>query len=58
MTNFSHLSVCVYARRTYLWKSALKISVASREIAEGDYIVNNTFMYKVSLLLQSEFESP
>ena len=30
--------------------------MASREIAEG--IVNNTFTYKVSSLLQSEFEPP
>ena len=32
-----------------LWKSALKVSVASREIAESEYIVNNTFTYKVKL---------
>ena len=41
-----------------LLESALKVSVASREIAEGEYIVNNTVTYKVSLLLQSEFEPP
>ena len=69
MTNFSHLSVRVYARRTVeiqsrmakfcdLWESALKVSVGSRKIAEGEYIVNNTFTYKVSLLLLSEFEPP
>ena len=32
--------------------------MASREIEEGEYIVNNTFTYKVSSLLKSEFESP
>ena len=32
--------------------------MASRGIAEGEYIINNTFMYKVSLLLQSEFRLP
>ena len=27
-------------------------------VVTGEYIVNNTFTYKVSLLLQSEFEPP
>jgi len=28
------------------------------KIAEGEYIINSIFTYKVSLLLQSEFEPP
>ena len=41
----------------YLWPveslgvSTVDQSVASREIAEGEYIVKNTFTYKVSSLL-------
>ena len=41
-----------------LQEPALQISVASREKAEGEDIVNNTFTYKVSQLLESEFEPP
>ena len=69
MTNF-FTPQCVRVRQVYgrntikngefcdLWESALKVFVGSREIAESEYIVNNTFTYKVSLLLQSEFEPP
>ena len=32
--------------------------MTSREITEGEHIINNTFMDKVSLLLSSEFEPP
>ena len=32
--------------------------MASREIAEGEYIINNTFTDKVSSLLKLEFEPP
>ena len=59
MPIFSHFSVCVctgeilsgIANSVTFRSQHCSISVASRKVQEGEYIIDNTFTYEVSLLL-------